>query len=194
MLLLDVIFGDVNANGKLSLSHPKWAQDNHAFLTFSSDHGYTLHGENVYTGYRYYDAKQLDTLFPFGDGLSYTKYEYDNLKVALESDNVIATLDVANRGKVDGKESVQIYLSQARPTTDRPIKELKGFTKIFIKADEKKTVKVEIPIKYATSYWHEAAGSWVWEADTYKVYAAASSRMLDSRASQGCQDYIWRGL
>jgi beta-glucosidase len=181
----DVLFGDVNPSGKLPLSFPKRNEDNPAFLNFRSERGRTIYGEDVYVGYRFYEATKKEVLFPFGHGLSYTSFEISDLKVASPApaagdqaklDEMLAVeVTVKNTGTREGAEVVQMYVSQKAPSINRPPKELKGLSKVFLKPGEEKTVKVECELKYATSFWDEERDQWISEKGEYEVLVGNSS-------------------
>ncbi|GME77079.1 unnamed protein product [Ambrosiozyma monospora] len=136
--IVDVLYGDVNPSGKLSLTFPKKNEDNPAFLTFKSNNGHCVYGEDVFVGYRFYEKTKREPLFPFGFGLSYTSFEFSDLSVELDGVNLVATINVKNTGSVDGQEVVQLYVTPPTTTTavERPVKELKGFKKVDLAAGE----------------------------------------------------------
>lgn len=173
--LADVLFGDENPSGKLPLSFPKKLQDNPTFLNFGADKGKVYYGEGVYVGYRYYEKCEREVLFPFGYGLSYTEFKFDNLSVELKDNTLQVGIDVSNVGQIDGKEVVQCYIKPLKPSLKRPIKELKEFSKVMVKASDTERVQISIPLKYATSYWDEEHDSWCSEAGKYEVLIGQSS-------------------
>ncbi|KAG9245175.1 glycoside hydrolase family 3 protein [Calycina marina] len=173
--IADVLFGDVNPSAKLSMSFPKRIQDNPAFLNYKTERGRTLYGEDVYVGYRWYEILDLPVLFPFGHGLSYTTFEFSDLKVEKKDKILSTTVKIKNTGNVPGAEVVQVYCSQKNPSLKRPVKELKGFNKVFLEKGEEKVVEVLIEIKYAASFWDEVREAWVVEKDTYEVIVSDTS-------------------
>ncbi|ANB15424.1 hypothetical protein AWJ20_3051 [Sugiyamaella lignohabitans] len=193
--IADVIFGDVNPSGKLPLTYPDRLEDNPAYLSFRAENGRTLYSEDVYVGYKYYDTVKTKPLYPFGHGLSYTTFDYGKAKAKVVGDNVIITIDVTNSGNLDGKETVQAYISQAKPSIRRPVKELKGFTKLSIPAGQTKQAEITIPIKYATSYWHEIRDQWISEADDYTVHIGQSSESIVSTTNFSTEKtFFWSGI
>ena len=178
--IADVIFGDVNPSGKLPLSFPHRNEDNPAYLNFRSEHGRVLYGEDVYVGYRFYEKTMKDVLFPFGFGLSYTTFSLHGLEVkslrGKGSDGasidfgtkVSVTVSVRNVGGRDGAGVVQCYVSQRNPSIKRPVRELKGFKKVFAHSGEEKEVTMLLD-KYAFSYWDEDRGQWIVEKGMYDV-------------------------
>ncbi|KAH8809202.1 glycoside hydrolase superfamily [Xylogone sp. PMI_703] len=174
--IADALFGDINPSGKLTLSFPIQVEDNPAFLNYRSERGRVLYGEDVYIGYRFYETTKRAVLFPFGHGLSYTTFSLSNLVAENDGAKLHVALDVENTGSRDGAEVVQVYVSQRAPSVKRPAKELKGFTKVFLKAGEKQRVVVPgIDVRYATSFWDEGRDMWVSEKDTFDVLVGRSS-------------------
>ncbi|KAK6457472.1 beta-glucosidase [Scheffersomyces xylosifermentans] len=173
--IADVLFGDYNPSGKLSMTFPKRIEDNPSFLNFASTNGTVLYGEDVYVGYRYYEKVGVEPLFPFGYGLSYTTFELSNLVVSYDAENVNVKVSVTNTGKVDGAEIVQLYVSQVNPSINRPVKELKDFGKQFLKAGETKVVELNVSVKEATSYWNMYYNKWQSEKGKYKILVGNSS-------------------
>jgi beta-glucosidase len=177
--IADVLFGDVNPSGKLPLSFPKRVQDNPAYLNYRSQRGRVLYGEDVYVGYRYYEAVDKDVLFPFGHGLSYTSFAFSDLRVRREGEELVVMVRVGNTGEVAGAEVVQAYVAQRGPSIARPVKELKGFAKVFLEPGVEEDVEVRIEVKYAVSFWDEGRREWIMERDTYDVIVSDSSVMSD---------------
>jgi beta-glucosidase len=174
--IADVLFGDVNPSGKLPLSFPVRNEDNPAFLNYRSERGRTVYGEDVYVGYRFYEKTKKEVSFPFGHGLSFTDFEMSGLQVSDKGDGEVAVeVDVTNKGKVEGAQVVQVYVSQKNPSISRPVKELKGFAKVVLKAGEKKKAEVKMSKKYAASFWDETRDAWVMEKDRYEVLVGDSS-------------------
>lgn len=176
--IADVLFGDVNPSGKLSLSYPVRNEDNPAFLNYRSEAGRALYGEDVYIGYRFYEMLKRPVNFPFGHGLSYTSFELSHLNVENDGTTLTTSVKVSNTGSVDGAQVVQLYISQDAPAIRRPVKELKGFSKVFLKKGESKVVEIETPLKYASSYFDEKFNKWIMEEGGYKVIVAGSSDTL----------------
>jgi beta-glucosidase len=173
--IADVLFGNVNPSAKLPLSFPKKLQDNPAFLSYRTERGRTLYGEDIYVGYRWYETLDMDVAFPFGHGLSYTSFELSDLKVVKKGEVLNVSVKVTNTGERDGAEVVQVYVSQKKPSIKRPKKELKGFAKVALKKGESKVVEVPIQVKYAASFWDEVRDAWIVEKDSYEVIVGDSS-------------------
>ncbi|KAK7543885.1 beta-glucosidase [Phyllosticta citricarpa] len=189
----DVLFGKVNPSAKLPLSFPVRNEDNPAFLNYRSERGRTLYGEDVYVGYRYYEKVQREVLFPFGWGLSYTKFDLSNLRVEDDSSGgkLVVRVNVKNTGSQRGAQVIQVYVSQGAPSINRPVKELKGFTKVWLEAGEQGEATVELDKKYATSFWDEQVEAWISEADEYEVLVGDSSVSTPLRASFGVAKTTW---
>lgn len=171
----DLLFGAVNPSGKLAETFPHNLKDNPSYNYFPGGDKTVEYRESIYVGYRYYDTANVDVLFPFGFGLSYTTFAYRDLVLTKEDKNVIATLLVKNTGTVTGAEVVQIYVSQNTPSVFKPVKELKGFAKVFLQPGEEKEVKITLSPR-AFAYYNTNQKSWVVEKGEYVISAAASSR------------------
>ena len=129
--------------------------------------------DDIYVGYRLYDTKNIPVVYPFGYGLSYTNFEYKNLKVEQKEDNFVISYDITNVGNVDGKEISQLYISALDNQIDRPKKELKGFNKVFLKAGETKNIQIEIK-RDAFAYFDESIDDWKVLPGTYKIQIGKS--------------------
>lgn len=194
-VIADVLFGDVNPSGKLSLTFPEKVEHNPSFLNYGSVNGRVLYGEDVFVGYKYYEKVQRQPLFPFGFGLSYTSFEFKNTKCSLDGKNVKVSVEVTNTGKADGAEVVQVYIAPQNPRIIRPTKELKDFAKVFLKAGQTKTAEVVIPVREATSYWDSYKNKWLSEKSTYKVLVGNSSdKVLGEGEFETQKDDYWLGL
>ncbi|MBE6641133.1 MAG: glycosyl hydrolase [Ruminococcaceae bacterium] len=180
-----IVFGKVNPSGKLAETHPVRFEDNPAYLNFPGDGDECFYGEDIYVGYRWYDKRKMDVLFPFGHGLSYTKFEYTSIKAEGKS----VTVTVKNVGGVKGKETVQLYASACpHPVIStfvgessfgfaRPEKWLVGFKKIELEAGEEKSVTFELCDR-AFSVYDAKIGDFRVIGGDYDIIAAASSRDL----------------
>lgn len=184
--LADVLTGKVNPSGRLPFSVPFCYEDGpikterqYPGIKEPGDQYWQTHyDEGVYVGYRWYDTKEIPVQFPFGHGLSYTKFEYSNAKAAKPSMTASGTLkvsvDVANTGDYDGAEVVQLYVADPEASVDRPAKELKGFEKVFLKAGQKKTVTFEIDAEDLS--WFDAdKHEWVAEPGEFQALFARSA-------------------
>lgn len=193
--IADVVLGKTNPSGKLPLSFPVRNEDNPAFLNYKSERNRVLYGEDVYVGYRFYEKTMKEVAFPFGHGLSYSSFELKDLSVRDDDLDVLVSASVSNTGKVDGAQVVQVYISQKNPSINRPKKELKGFSKVFVKAGESQTARITIPKKYAASFWDEARDAWIMEKDVYEVLVGDSSASTPLKADfRVSETSWWRGL
>lgn len=177
--LADILFGDENPSGKLPTTFPIRLEDNPAFINYPGENGKVHYGEGIFVGYRYYDKKKISPLFPFGHGLSYTKFKYSNLRVSKKSitpdQTVTVKVDVTNTGKVVGKEIVQLYVRDIKSTFARPEKELKAFEKIELKLKQTKTVTFTLD-REAFWYFDTLKNAWSTEAGEFEILVGASSR------------------
>jgi beta-glucosidase len=197
--IADVLFGDYNPSGKLSLSFPKRLQDVPAFLNFRTEAGRTLYGEDVYVGYRYYEYADREVNFPFGHGLSYTTFSLSDLDFSAQDGKLRAAVKITNTGAVKGAEVAQLYVQpRQRGRVNRPVKELKGFAKVDLSPGESKTVTIEELEKYAASYWDEERGQWCVEAGEYDVIVSNSSQVKDGQSVKASfkveESYWWSGI
>ncbi|KAL8792801.1 MAG: hypothetical protein Q9195_004614 [Heterodermia aff. obscurata] len=194
-----ILYGDSNPSGKLPISLPIQLSDNPAYLYSRAERRRVLYGEDVFVGYRFYDTMHKDALFPFGHGLSYTKFILSDLQLSVTGSGAHAALSVSlqlcNVGERDGQETIQIYIQQHKPTVNRPLKELKGFKKVAVKAHEERRVTVPLELKYATAFWDEAEEKWVCEKGAYTVLVGTSSRgEFLQRTIEIEKTFWWSGL
>lgn len=175
----DLLFGKVNPSGRLPETFPKKLEDNPSYLNFPGYMDNVSYSEGVFVGYRYYDSKKMDVLFPFGHGLSYTTFKYSNLKVSKRkikaSDTLTVSVDVTNIGRMSGKEVVQIYVAPPQDGIPRPVHELKAFEKVTLRAGETKTVTFELGSR-AFAYWDKEIQDWYVADGDYAIEAGSSSR------------------
>jgi beta-glucosidase len=184
--LADVLFGDVTPSGKLPQTFPRRLEDNPAYLNYPGENGHVLYGEGLFVGYRYYDATGVRPLFPFGFGLSYTTFRYDNLRlgaVAIGPDDRLRIwIDITNTGERRGKEVVQLYVRDVASHLRRPDKELKGFAKVALEPGQRTPVTFTVD-REALAYYDDATGQWVAEAGEFEVLVGASSQDIRSTAT-----------
>ena len=175
----DILFGDVNPSGKLAETYPFSLEDTPCYNNFPGHTATVEYREGLYIGYRYYDTAKKNVLFPFGFGMSYTTFEYSDLKVSADSikdtDTLKVSFKIKNTGDRDGAEVAELYVAQENSTIFRPEKELKGFKKVFLKAGEEKEVEIELS-KRAFAFYDVDLGDWHVETDNYKILVGASSR------------------
>ncbi len=167
--LLELLTGRANPSGRLNETYPLRYEDTPAFHYFPSKERTAEYRESIYVGYRYYDTVKAAVQYPFGHGLSYTKFAYSNLKVTAEG----ITLTVTNIGEMDGAEVVQMYVGLPGAEVFRPEKELKGFVKIFLKKGESREVSISFDDK-TFRYWNEKTGRWETEGGSYRIMVGAS--------------------
>ncbi|HEX2907918.1 MAG TPA: glycoside hydrolase family 3 C-terminal domain-containing protein, partial [Phototrophicaceae bacterium] len=176
--IADVLFGKVNPSGRLAETFPLRLSDTPAYLNFPGENGEVRYGEGLFIGYRYYDARQIEVLFPFGYGLSYTTFDYSNLRVSSPTvkggNSLTVTLDVKNTGAVAGKTVVQVYVHDQAAALVRPVKELKGFAKVALKPGETKTVSIELDAR-AFAYYNPKFQRWVLESGAFDILVGASA-------------------
>jgi beta-glucosidase len=179
-----VLFGDVNPSGKLPDTFPRRYKDNPTFANYPGENGKVFYGEGIFVGYRHYDVKKIKPLFPFGHGLSYTSFNYSNLKIspvrAKTGDKIKVSIDVKNTGKVAGKEVVQLYVSDIKSRVPRPPRELKAFEKVSLLPGETKTVKFVLD-KEAFSFYDPNLKKWVAEPGDFEIQVGSSSRDIRAR-------------
>ena len=173
-----ILFGAVNPSGKLAETFPEKLSDNPSYLFFG-DGDKVEYREGIYVGYRYYDTKEMPVAYPFGYGLSYTTFAYSNLRVDKEtmtdSDTLHVSFDITNTGSTAGKEIVQLYIRDLTGSTNRPLKELKGFEKVSLEPGETKTVTIELD--YRSFAWYSTnLGDWYAAGGSYEILIGASSR------------------
>ena len=180
-----ILFGDANPCGKLPETFPLKLEDNPSYLYYGGEGNVTEYREGVFVGYRYYDKKKMDVLFPFGFGLSYTTFEYSGLKLSAEkikdTDTLAVTLTVKNTGSRAGKAVVQLYVGDVESTPLRPVRELKGFAKVALEPGESREVSFTLD-KRAFAYWSQQIHDWHVETGVFTIEAGDSSRSLPLKA------------
>jgi len=183
--IADVLFGKVNPSGKLAETFPVKLPDTPAYIHYPGENGQVIYGEGMFVGYRYYEAKQIPTQFPFGYGGSYTTFAYNNAAVSAntfqDTNGVTVRVDVTNTGSVAGKEVVQVYVHDHKSTLIRPYKELKGFAKVELQPGQTKTVTLSLDGR-AFAYYHPGYRQWVTEDGEFDILIGASS--ADIRCKQ----------
>ena len=175
----NLLFGKVNPSGRLPETFPVKLSDNPSYLNFPGYMDEVKYAEGVFVGYRYYDTKDMEVLFPFGHGLSYTTYKYSNLKVSKRkiksTDPLTVSVDVTNIGRMAGKEVVQLYVGAPIGGIPRPRHELRGFEKVSLRAGETKTVTIELDSR-AFAYWDAKTHDWKVAEGDYIIEVGSSSR------------------
>ena len=185
--IASVLSGDVNPSGKLPFSFPKKLSDNGAIsygqLSYPGDGVKQVYMEDILVGYRWHDTKKIPAAYPFGYGLSYTTFNLSNARCdanTYPSDGKIQlSIDIENTGSRDGAEVIQVYVSDVKSSVARPYQELKAFQKVFLKAGEKQTVSLTIPVS-SFAFWDETSSSWNTEAGDYMLRVGNSSRQISA--------------
>lgn len=184
----DILFGKVNPSAKLAETFPLRLEDNPSYLFFPGEGDVVNYQEGIFVGYRYYDKKNMEVLFPFGYGLSYTTYEYSNLKLdkktMRDTETLTMSVDVTNTGSMAGKEIIQVYVADEESSVIRPKKELREFAKVSLQPGETKTVTFTLG-KRAFAYYNTEINDWFVESGNFEIMIGASSR--DIRL----QDTVW---
>lgn len=177
--IAELLFGIANPCGKLAETFPRKLSDNPAHLNYPGQDEIVEYREGIFVGYRYYDKKEMEVLFPFGHGLSYTNIEYSDLKLSKreinENEELRVSIKVKNIGKYAGKEIVQVYVRKKKSNIIRPDKELKAFTKIYLEPGEEKELEFSLN-KMAFSYYEPKISDWVVEEGEYEILVGKSSR------------------
>ena len=187
--LSDIIFGKINPSGKLPTTFPKSIEDTPAYATYPGKDLQMDYEEGLYIGYRWYDKEEIDPLFPFGHGLSYTSFDYSNLRAIPPKGNASVAafeFEISNTGDVAGKEVIQGYVNVPDSKIDRPRKELKKFTKIYLEPGETQKVKFELSER-ELSFWNVDLHAWQVEPAEYIFEIGASANDIRGSAS------VWLG-
>jgi beta-glucosidase len=176
--LADILFGDVNPGGKLPCTFPVRWEDCSAYGSFPGTPDSVEYTDDILVGYRHFDAKLIEPLFPFGYGLSYTTFEYSNLHLEQPAGQPLSvTFSVRNGGTKAGAEVAQVYVAGPRTGPPRPPKELKGFAKIFLAPGEERSVTVPLG-RRAFSIYDPGKNDWAVEPGEYQILVGSSSRHI----------------
>ncbi len=186
--IAQLLFGDANPSGKLPVTFPRRLEDVPAHAserTYPGVAGEVHYDEGVMVGYRHYDAANIEPLFPFGHGLSYTTFAYRDLRLSASdwdgSGPLGVELVVANTGDRPGAEVVQLYVTEREPRFVRPPKELKGFARVDLQPGDERTVRFELH-RAELGYYDEAERRWRTDPGEYEISIGASSRDIRLRA------------
>ncbi|MGA2174892.1 MAG: glycoside hydrolase family 3 C-terminal domain-containing protein [Verrucomicrobiota bacterium] len=186
--LARVLFGDVNPSGKLPCTFPKRLADSpaHALNAYPGTNGTVTYAEGLLVGYRWFDARKIEPLFPFGYGLSYTEFKYSGLKLTSDKNpknpGVTVEFEVANTGDREGAEAAQIYVREMKPSVARPLKELKGFAKVSLQPGQRRKISARLDPGAFAFYDTEKKG-WVAEKGNYQILVGRSSRDIAFRGN-----------
>lgn len=173
-----IIFGDVNPSGKLTMTFPKKLEESpaQAIGEYPGKDNVVHYNEGILVGYRYYDTKKVEPQFPFGHGLSYTTFLYENLQLVKgDNQSVTATVTVRNTGTRPGAEVMQLYVRDVECSVERPDKELKGFQKVMLQSGESKDIIITLPVD-AFRFFDEKKMEWVLEPGKFQIMAGSSSK------------------
>lgn len=173
--MINCILGKVNPSGKLAETYPVRIEDTPCYNNYPGTELTVEYQESIYVGYRFYDTNNLNVLFPFGYGLSYTEFEYSNLKVNKKDNEIEILFKIKNIGNMKGKEIAQIYISQENSCIFKPKKELKEFEKVELDVEEEKEIKIVLS-KKAFEYYNPETFSWSVEQGKYKILIGKSSK------------------
>lgn len=180
--IVKILTGEVNPSGKLPVTFPVRLEDTPAFINYPGIRE-VLYGEGIFVGYRYYDRKAVEPLFPFGAGLSYTTFEYGPVQLQPRfkaGEDLPVSVTIKNTGHRSGKEVVQLYVRDLESTLARPVKELKGFAKVELNPGETKTVNFLLnPRSFA--FYDPYRHQWVSEPGEFEVLIGSSSRDIRAR-------------
>jgi beta-glucosidase len=182
--LAEILFGDVNPSGKLPATFEKRWEDNASFNSYYAKDKKIDFKEGVFVGYRHFDVKNIEPQFPFGFGLSYTTFTYKNLHISYRSmgknPKVMVSVDITNTGSRSGAEIAQLYVEPPRPPLPRPVKELKGFEKIWLNPGETKTATFELTGS-AFAFYDVPNKQWTAAPGAYEILIGSSSRNIEAR-------------
>lgn len=175
------LFGLNNPSGKLTTTLPNSLEETPAYLHYPGENGRHYYGEGLYVGYRYYDKRQMQPLFPFGFGLSYTRFDYRNLQLSSqhidEHDTLTVSVDIHNVGSCAGKEIVQLYIAPPPSPLGRPRQALRGFVKLDIPAGASRQARFTLQ-REDFAYYDPAHHAWVVDSGQYEIRIGASSRHI----------------
>jgi beta-glucosidase len=193
--IADILFGRTNPSGHLAETIPMRLQDHPSSLNFPGEQGHVRYGEGVMVGYRYFTTYDTPTRYPFGHGLSFTRFQTGEPRLDVTGDDtVIVTVDVSNVGSRRGKHVVQVYVATDAGRVARPARELRGFDKVDLAPGETKTVQIELP-RRAFAYWDVLQNTWVVAPGEYRVQVCVDANtVLHEQAITLAGDRIVREL
>lgn len=180
--VVKILFGEVNPSGKLAESFPLRLTDTPSYLSFPGINQKAVYSEGIFVGYRYYDTKAMEVRYPFGHGLSYTRFAYRELHVEQEefsdTDSIQVSVEVENIGQFAGREVVQLYVKDTTNAARRPEKELKGFDVVYLEPGERKTVTMRLD-KRSFAWYCEEIRDWYAASGEYVIAVGGSSRQIE---------------
>ena len=184
--IADVLLGKAEPGGRLPQTFPRRLEDDPAYINYPGEGGHVRYGEGLYVGYRYYEKKKIEPLFPFGFGLSYTQFRFGALRLSAGTigpgETVEASIEVANVGDREGSAVVQFYVADDEASVSRPGKELKRFVKARLKPGEKRTIITTFDMR-SLAFFDVASRSWKAEPGRFTVMAGSSSADIQRQAS-----------
>jgi len=170
--IADILTGKTNPSGKIPVTFPKRLEDSPSFSSYPGRDGKVHYPEGIFVGYRHFDAQGVEPLFPFGHGLSYTRFFYENLRI--DSEKRVIGFEVENVGRRAGKEVIQLYVRDVESSVERPPKELKGFIKISLSPGERRGVSIPLN-REALAFYHPDRMEWVVEPGEFEILVGSSS-------------------
>jgi len=173
--IVNCLIGKVNPSGKLCETYPIKIEDTSCYKNFPGTEVSVEYQESIYVGYRYYDKINKEVLFPFGYGISYTQFEYKDLKVEKQKDKIQVKFKIKNIGNYKGKEIAQIYIAQEEPKIFKATKELKAFEKVELKPNEEKEINITLS-EEDFEYFNPETKKWSIEQGIYKILVGSSSK------------------
>lgn len=175
--LAAIIFGDINPSGRLPFTFPKKLEDSpaHAMGNYPGENQRVTYEEGIMVGYRYFDTNLIEPLFPFGHGLSYTRFEYSGPAISKKDGTYVVSCTISNDGKFPGAEVVQLYVTDIESSVRRPDKELKAFRKLYLRPGQKQTVTFELD-QHAFAFYDTESSSWKTEPGLFDILLGSSSR------------------
>jgi beta-glucosidase len=179
-----ILFGDAEPSGRLPVTFPRRIEDSPAHAWYPGGDE-VVYGEGLFVGYRHFDRAAGAPMFPFGHGLTYTRFAYSNLiapEEATAADGVEVTFTLANTGRRKGKETAQLYVRPRGPSVERPVKELKGFAKVDLAPAETRQVRLKLEAR-DFSYWDPTANGWVAEPGSYDLLIGGSAADIELQAT-----------
>lgn len=179
--MYELLFGDANPSGKLAETWPLSYSDVPFWDSFSKGKN-EVYKESIFVGYRYYLTANKKVRYPFGYGLSYTKFEYSDLSFEVEDDTYIVSCRVKNVGECDGGEVVQLYVAPPANDVFRPTRELKGFSKVYLRAGESQKAEIRVP-KNELRYWNTREDAWVMEGGIYRFEICSDCETVELSTS-----------
>lgn len=188
--IANVLFGKVNPSGKLPFTFPKKLEDNPTYGNYPGAEGVVRYAEGIFVGYRYYDSKNVEPLFSFGHGLSYTTFKYSDLKIDGKIDSglkINVSLNLENTGSRAGAEVVQLYVRDVASSVERPQKELKAFRKVSLSPGEKQNVAFTLTER-DLAFYNPERSRWTAEPGEFEILVGSGSRDIRLKST-----YVFRG-